>query len=433
MPGAKPPPLQKRRRSSLPKIIIVAAIAVVVIPVILFAVWRWNLSRDIGRLEAKARATGEPITLQELAATRKPVPDEENAAVALMDIWQEEDPAFWKPFRERSPVLPQRSKITASPNIPVFGQRMNRNAFSLPWTTEQVAATSDYLNSTRDRAKRVRSALNRPKCEFPVVYELGAETHLPHLSAIRREVQMCLLAALYYTADGSHTAEVENIATALRLANMLRDEPGILSKLVRVALVDMSPYSIESIISQGSLSNDELDQLNSLLSEVSLENACYTALFGERAVVLSAFDSPVDAQPRTQSSADGPQLPGWFFKGFSLNRQPMNVFGVISLDRRLLLQTYDKIMSKIRDGDWTQLTASIGIIKEGTAAAKGFPPKIFTDLHLQSLDRAVERIIRTEARRRCTITLLQIEKYRLVNRGGTARFSNNGEITIEHI
>ena len=73
-----------------------AILLLVSLPVIGCLIWyisyRAGNSSAIRRLEAKATKRGEPITLAGLAVQHPPIPDAENAAIPLMELWKEADP-----------------------------------------------------------------------------------------------------------------------------------------------------------------------------------------------------------------------------------------------------------------------------------------------------------------------------------------------------
>src|SRR6266852_3640600 len=105
------PPIPKRCRRRWPWVIL----AVCALPVAAAFVWylsvRISNHSAVKRLEAKIRARGEPVTLEELAASFPPVPDDQNAAVALLDAWEKTYPAFWKAFRDGTSPMPEKKIV----------------------------------------------------------------------------------------------------------------------------------------------------------------------------------------------------------------------------------------------------------------------------------------------------------------------------------
>src|SRR5262245_31514200 len=66
-------------------------------------------SAAVRRLEAKVRQRSEPLTLADLAAKYPSIPDDENAAVPLLEVWEKQEPLFWQAFREGVRPLPPRT------------------------------------------------------------------------------------------------------------------------------------------------------------------------------------------------------------------------------------------------------------------------------------------------------------------------------------
>src|SRR2546423_10476087 len=104
-----PPPLP--RRATSPRAVLSFAIGgflllLIGVPLAWYISGRVRDRNAVRRLEAEIRKKGEPLTLKELAATYLPIPDEENAAVILLELWEKEDPAFWGAFRKDVRPLP---------------------------------------------------------------------------------------------------------------------------------------------------------------------------------------------------------------------------------------------------------------------------------------------------------------------------------------
>ena len=68
----------------------------------------------VSNLEGEVAKRAEPLTLSALAALYPPIPDEQNAAQPLLELWQDEDPEFWKAFRAGKHPLPLRFSSSAA-------------------------------------------------------------------------------------------------------------------------------------------------------------------------------------------------------------------------------------------------------------------------------------------------------------------------------
>ena len=112
--------------------VFVAVVAALIVGAATYISYRARENSAIRRLEASARARGEPLTLAELEAMQPRVPDNENAAVALLELWERERPAFWRAFREGKRPLPQEAYPAYDPDLPLLGSNRRRPEQLLP-------------------------------------------------------------------------------------------------------------------------------------------------------------------------------------------------------------------------------------------------------------------------------------------------------------
>src|SRR6185436_3263992 len=102
-----PPPPGKRPHWGNPIQLILAICAVLlVLAVAWYAVGRLRERSEVKRLEKQIRQKGEPLSLAELAATYPAIPDDQNAAIPLLEVWEKDDPAFWQAWRKNDRPLP---------------------------------------------------------------------------------------------------------------------------------------------------------------------------------------------------------------------------------------------------------------------------------------------------------------------------------------
>src|SRR5688572_3444817 len=93
-----------------------------------YASYRVSNASAVRRLEAKVRQRGEPVTLEELAARYSTIPDEENAAVLLLETWEKDEPQFWKAVRDEVRPLPKKASRRIDPDLPFIGRNARRIA-----------------------------------------------------------------------------------------------------------------------------------------------------------------------------------------------------------------------------------------------------------------------------------------------------------------
>src|SRR5947207_9237045 len=145
-----PPPLPGRRAS--PRAVLSFAIGgflllLIGVPLAWYISGRVRDRNAVRRLEAEIRKKGEPLTLKELAATYPPVPDEQNAATILVNLWEKEDPALWTAFRKRIQPLPTRIEPSYDPELPVLGKNWRRPKNDQKLSSASLNAGEAFLKS----------------------------------------------------------------------------------------------------------------------------------------------------------------------------------------------------------------------------------------------------------------------------------------------
>src|SRR5688572_12834890 len=225
----------RNRRWVIPTIVacvIGIPILMIVIPFISF---RASNASSIRRLEAKIKENKEPLTLQDLAATYPPIPDEQNGAILLLELWEKNDPAFWKAFRDGESSLPERREAGYEDALPFLGAEARRISRSAALPQVNLTAAKVYLHEQREHMDGVRRALQRPQFRFPIEITNGFATLLPHLPEMRKEVHNFQIEALVATERGDADGAIDALKQAVTLGKVAAKEPCLIGQLVGIA------------------------------------------------------------------------------------------------------------------------------------------------------------------------------------------------------
>jgi hypothetical protein len=353
--------------------------------------------------------------LQELAATRKPVPDDQNGAVALMDIWQEEDPVFWKAFRAGQRPLPDQRFAAVDPNLPGLG---SRGSDRLPWNAVQIAVSRAFVETNRLRSARVRAALARSQAQFPIKFSDGTLMLLPHLVRFKNEAARLPIALLLDIMIRQPDAALDQLEELVRMGDALRDEPATLSQLVRIACLSVAISDPEKLLANTTPTGRQLDRIESLLESVRLKGAFYLALLDERATALSVFDKPARELRWSGSETKLESTVEHFVIGEdTLSNSRINVTGLFTLDRRLMLETFNQLITLNRGGKWGDIVNSSVVVRKALSRAQHFPPKLITLMVFPPRDQPPEKIGSVEARRRGALLALEAVRLWLAHQG----------------
>jgi hypothetical protein len=349
MSKVQPPllPAVRRRRSN--RIALALLVVVLGVPLAVFLTWRLSLANDIRALEQKIRDAGEPLTLAELAATRPSVPDEENAAVALMDLWEEKDPDFWKSWRVGGrPSASPRSESIDTQLLVRTAQGITVRP--LPWTEEQAAMARKLVVPDEDRRLRVNQALQKPHAEFPVQYEEGVHALMQHIPEVRNEVVLMQLAAQLAIYDQDTASALSALGSMEKLGDLFRNEPLVISQRVRLGAFEWVCDTAEQLLSQADPAMDEVGILTRLIERMTCGTAFSASLNTDRAFGLSLFSSRLrDLEAFlgvSEADLQNDGLAGWLrVEGF-----PFGWTGYFAKDRLFLLESVQDAIASAKAG-----------------------------------------------------------------------------------
>ncbi len=414
----KPPPLPGKHRAR--NWLAILVVCLLLLPVIVLVTWyasfRMGNASAVRRLEAKVREAGEPLTLEDLAKRFPPVPDAENAALPLMELWAEEQPEFWEAFRKHQRPMPERKGREYDPALPFLGGDVRRVSRTEPLTAEQLSAAGTYLTAQSNHMDRVRLALRRPHFRFPLDVSAGFNMLLPHLAELRTEAQSFRIAGLVAVEEGDIPGAISAVEDAALISVRLAEEPLLISQLVRLACAQLVIDDAQRLLSRHQLSEIQLKRVQDLLVQLKVDGALRSALLSERATSYSVFDPSAMATNFTQlaiSNDSEPPNPEIIRAGLGV----LSGIGLTAPDQRLMLETMEQAIKLAGQNtpealrEYEQLFVRVG------REARRFPPKFFSALLLPSLEKAGTRFATFEARRRAALTAVAIERYRLAHNG----------------
>lgn len=374
------------------------------------------------KLEAAARKRGEPVTLVELAAKHPPIADADNAAVAIMGIWEKDEPEFWMAFRAGTRPLPDHRPTVYDPNLPFLGRKAAAVSRLGGLSPESRAAAEAFVGSNTVRSAAIQDALrNHSKVQFPVQITDGAAALLPHLAMVRQESQCLRIAALLATEVGKVPDTISILQDSLRLANALKDEPVLISQLVRIAIQLGMLTECERLVSRHALAAGDLDQLAAMLESMEMSGALKTSFISERAFSLSVYEMSGPTLKALEPSAGAADDEAFNPYHAHLGIQLLNLTGIVSADRRFMLETMEQVLGHAETNSSESLAAVEAIFDHLETQKLSFPPKFISALMLPGLGKATTKFAAFEARRRSALVALAIERYRLENHRPPAR------------
>jgi hypothetical protein len=385
-----------------------------------YARFRISHASAIRQLEAEARAKGEPLTLVELQSKYPPIPDEDNAATALLEIWQEEEPEFWAAFFSGARHLPEQRNQEYDGALPYLGTEARKVPPGEPLSPASLAAAEAFLKTHESRYAQMHQAIQRPRFHFPVNLADGLGALVPHLKLLKQEVTYFQIAALIAAERNDPARALSALRDSARVGQLLAEEPMLISQLVRLSCFELTVGGMEQWLSRQPLSADDLEQVHRLLEESNLHGTTQFALMAERAFSLSAFGRDVAAYLAAEGAAnDGDEAESaaeserMMRMGFDLIR----VTGYLGPDQRLMLETFKQSIHLSGQETPESLLEYEALYDEVAIKARKFPPKLFSAMLLPALQKVPPKFASYEARRRAALTAIAVERYRLEQQG----------------
>ncbi|MGA3283911.1 MAG: hypothetical protein ABSD57_05575 [Verrucomicrobiota bacterium] len=366
--------------------ICVAALVLFALLVISFTVWRVNLAHDVKAKLQAIRAAGLPASGEEADAYYTAVPDNENAAVKMAEA-----------FGLMTNYPDGRSNTVASIR---FSDRR-----SSP-TSEQLELLASYCAMNSNALAQAGEAVKLPHSRYPIHLSWGAYTLLPHLAKLKN---LSLIAEYESLLDEKYSAA--DISTITGMARTLDTEPVLISKLVRIAMLNMAEMALERRLNAGNLTDAEMKHLGELFAESAKTNQIANGLIGERATFMQNFGMSYAEWKRlsnsgldNSSSQDGPPLPG---------SQPLifKFTGLFEREQRFYLQTMQTFISFAENcpKNFSQITN----FQEQIWRPIGHNHYIILSMLMPAVGMASEKEIKGLAQVRTAQTALAVERFRL--------------------
>ena len=136
----------------------------------------------------------------------------------------------------------------------------------------------------------LRAVSTRPHGRFPIRYEDGFNALLPHLARMKGITQFLRLRSAAELEAGRIDEAAADLDLSLRLVDLVRQEPLLISQLVRLAQLQLSLSSLWEGLAEHHWSDAQLAGFERRLGGFDFLADCQKAMRGERAFCISTID-----------------------------------------------------------------------------------------------------------------------------------------------
>lgn len=176
------------------------------------------------------------------------------------------------------------------------------------------------LRKNEEWMKQLSAAAKaRPLCRFDVNYEDGLEAGLPHLSNLRGAVRVFILRSLSLIEVNKTKAAFADLEMALFLADCIKDEPILISQLVRSAILNITMQVVWEGLAKKKWNSEQLDILGKHFASINCFQEYRKGMQGERVIGIHTLEK-LEGDIDQARELFGEGLPGddfsieWFHK-----------------------------------------------------------------------------------------------------------------------
>src|SRR6185437_4061842 len=129
------------------------------------------------------------------------------------------------------------------------------------------AVMRDFVQRNDAAWAALQQGVGFEQSRYPVNFDQGSETLLPHLAKIKNAVRFADLKAVLCAADNQPDAAANAELVSLAMAESIKDEPVIISQLVRVACHAIEGDALQRMVNSVALSRDDLQRLSAAFAK----------------------------------------------------------------------------------------------------------------------------------------------------------------------
>jgi hypothetical protein len=264
-------------------------------------------------------------------------------------------------------------------------------------------------------AELTEAAATRPRSRFPIEYdyEMPAAILLPHLAPVKKFCLATQLRAIARLEQGQSAEAFADLQLGFRLSDSVRDEPILISHLVRLAMLGFDLQTVREGMERQAWSEEQLLVIEKYLASVNLFTESKNAMRGERALGVGCIEwarrqgfkfdmNQIDGDAALFARVANFMPRGWLYQNMLAISQMHQDFTIATADENNRL-----VLSEVVEaGD-----AAIAELASGRMR----PYKVFAALFFPAINKAVIRSARMQTHVDATRVACALERYRLTN------------------
>ena len=365
---------------------------VLLLVILVVATWEitgcWALDKAI----EQARAVDPRLTIEEIEASRKVWPDDENGALVLSQIFPQLEELSER-VKQNDPEI-QKLPIIGDMELPELGRR---------WDADMSEGVGRFLAQHAHELAVIDQLADYEGGRFPLeiksnpLFILDTDRYKP----FRMAAKMKCIELLRDASSGKNDRVIRHLLAMSTLPRLIDDEPLLVSALVGIALDSLTIAATESSCSILAFSADELMAIDEILVQSDIPNRLYLGMLGERATQFIIGQAMLDGD----SEVLGKDVSG------GLDRIPV-FSGFFRRDAAMTMRIADERIKAADNPDVTMADLHALEIQYGTPSRYSFLSGMFGRIYTRSFILAKRQIAELRAAR----IALAVERYRIDRR-----------------
>jgi hypothetical protein len=333
---------------------------------------------------ARLRQAGYPTNTRELEAAGPRVPDQQNAALRLLEA--------------------------------IDYLAIGPEAFNRQWPgrreelgPEERDTLKDILTNNAPALETIHLAAQLKQSRFPLDYSRGPNMLLPHLVKLKSLTHLLRAQTVILSEQGKPELAVQSVLDSLAVARSLDTEPLLISQLVRVACLSITCSSLERLLTQIPLSESQLSALHDGIrgARQASQTAFPGGYLGEVVFCTFCFTAPVPEVVRIMNpDAEVSTFARSLFALYAWS-------GLRDRDFLFCLRMVERMLDTAKQPFPQALVKAQQFTDDNTRELERHKLLIFSKMLLPAVLKSMEKAADLEARLRCAEAALNVERARL--------------------
>lgn len=263
---------------------------VVILAIVVHIVLNITFGAQLRHKIRELKAQGRPMTMLEI--TPLSVPEDKNAAMLYNKVF-----ALMTSGEGGEPYIPNKNKgknnkiVTAIEEVESFLDISK-------WTEEQREKIPKLINSQemQEIYTLLKEASKRLRCNFNLEYEKGVNMSIHHIRMIRSAVSLLLVKVRLEAESGNVARAFDTLLISLRMTNHIREEPVLISQMLRIFCDRLIIESIKGILDKDNISQEKARSVIAELIKHTGSEPFKKGIAGERIICGKEYQKILDGK-----------------------------------------------------------------------------------------------------------------------------------------